>query len=439
MVEVRPVTRDEQGFMATTDRPKPAPEPPVDLLPVIRESGVLSDRQFADLKTKVLHGDYPNKTSALAERLVKDNILSEYQARRFLANKPHGLLVGRYVIVDRIGSGSMGRVYKAHHRMMARDVALKIIAPEIVTNERVVARFQREMRLVARLDHPNVIRAFDADQVSRLLYIVMEYVQGISLGQRLRQGVVPPMEMADYAAQAALGLAHAHAQGIVHRDVKPSNLLLTPDRQVKVLDLGLGALMEADEQSTFATADGIAVGTVDYMSPEQACGREVDGRTDLFGLGCSMYHLISGKLPYPGDSPIERMGLRISGRPVPITQVMPGLSPAMVRVIEKLIAHKPQDRFQSASEAAEALQALTRPRSRPAPIRPTPAEPPQASPAIPVAAEPVILRVEPAYPGWFKPLARFTESRPKLALLMGLLATASVFGAGVLAGVLGSR
>ena len=107
--------------------------------------------------------------------------------------------------------------------------------------------------------------------------------------------------MVDYAAQAALGLAHAHDQGIVHRDIKPSNLLLTDDKQVKVLDLGLGVLMEADSSTSFATADGIAVGTVDYMSPEQACGREVDGRSDLFSLGCSMYHLMTGKLPFPGD------------------------------------------------------------------------------------------------------------------------------------------
>ena len=131
--------------------------------------------------------------------------------------------------------------------------------------------------------------------------------------------------MADYAFQAALGLSHAHEQGIVHRDVKPSNILLTDDRKIKLLDLGLGVLMEADSAATFATADGIAVGTVDYMSPEQACGREVDGRSDLYGLGCSMYHLMTGKLPFPGPSLIERLGKRISGRHVPITEHLPNL------------------------------------------------------------------------------------------------------------------
>src|SRR5207253_4724407 len=129
--------------------------------------------------------------------------------------------------IERIGSGSMGHVYKAHHVMMDRVVALKIIAPEIAANERVVARFHREMKLVGRLDHPNVVRAFDADQMQKILYLVMEYVPGLSLGERLKKGPIPVMEMIDYATQAALGLAHAHEQGIVHRDIKPSNMLLT--------------------------------------------------------------------------------------------------------------------------------------------------------------------------------------------------------------------
>ncbi len=213
------------------------------------------------------------------------------------------MILGKYVILDRIGSGSMGRVYKATHQLMGRVVALKIIAPEIVSNERAVARFYREMKLVGRLDHPNVVRAFDSDSVNNILYIVMEYVQGRSLAQMLKDGPLPPQEVVGYAAQAALGLSHAHEQGIVHRDIKPSNLLLTDEKIIKVLDLGLGVLMEADSHATFATADGIAVGTVDYMSPEQACGKDVDGRSDLYSLGCSMYHLITGRHAFPGENP----------------------------------------------------------------------------------------------------------------------------------------
>lgn len=172
--------------MATSDKPRSAEDTPTDLLPVIRKSGILSEKQFEDLKAKVLDGRYPFDPRELAARLVKDRVLTDYQAKRFLSNKPHGLTVGKYVILDRLGSGSMGRVYKAQHLLMGRAVALKIIAPEIVSNQRVVARFQREMKLVGRLDHPNVVRAFDADQAGSILYIVMEYVAGVSLGQRFR-------------------------------------------------------------------------------------------------------------------------------------------------------------------------------------------------------------------------------------------------------------
>jgi serine/threonine-protein kinase len=415
--------------------PRPTEGVPVDLLPVIRSSGVLSERQFSDVKEKVLSGDYPFDAPSLAERLVKDGVLTQYQVNRFLRNKAYGMVVGRYVILDRIGSGSMGRVYKAHHQMMDRLVALKIIAPHVISNERVIARFQREMRMVGRLDHPNVVRAFDADKINQVLYIVMEYVSGQSLGHLLKKGPIPPLEMIDYARQAAMGLAHAHEQGIVHRDVKPSNLLLNENRKIKVLDLGLGVLMEADSNSTFATADGIAVGTVDYMSPEQACGKEVDGRSDLFSLGCSMYHLISGRLPFPGESPIDRLGKRISGRPTPITEVRPDLPPGLAPVIDKLLAHKPADRYQTAQDVVEALEALTRPRKKPAPAAPSPVAKrpiaPSAQPAPQAAAlAPAKAAKVPEYPAWFRPLARFVERSPKGALAAAVGLLLAIFASG---------
>ncbi len=413
--------------MATFEKPKTSRDVPLDLLPVIRESGVLSDRQFSDLRAKVLRGDYPTDSVALAERLVEEKVLTTYQSERFLANKSHGLKVGRYILQDRIGSGSMGRVYLAHHQMMDRHVALKIIAPEIVSNEKVVSRFQREMRLVGRLDHPNVIRAFDADKIGRILYIAMEFAQGQSLGQRLKKGPIPPAEMVDYAAQAALGLAHAHAQGIVHRDIKPSNLLLTHEGQIKVLDLGLGVLMEADTTTSFATADGIAVGTVDYMSPEQATGRDVDGRSDIYSLGCAMYHLMSLQLPFPGKSPLERMANRINQRPVPITDHKPEFPPGLVRVLDKLMATKPQDRYQNCEEAAEALKGLLKPKTRaakPAAISSPPVPPPT----------PVVLKVKPDYPRWFRPLASIVERRPVTAAIAVVTALTALFGLGFFLG-----
>ena len=390
-------------------------EAPHDLLPVIRNSGVLTDRQFTEVRAKVLAGDYPNDSTKLAERLIREGVLTQYQARRLLANKPHGMILGKYVILDRIGSGSMGRVYKAQHQLMGRVVALKIIAPEIVSNERAVSRFYREMRLIGRLDHPNVVRAFDADSSTNVLYIVMEYVAGPSLAQILKNGALPPIDVVGYAAQAALGLAHAHEQGIVHRDIKPSNLLVTDDKVIKVLDLGLGVLMEADNHSTFATADGIAVGTVDYMSPEQACGKDVDGRSDLYSLGCAMYHLITGRHAFPGDNPIERLGKRINGRPVPITNLRPDLPQSLVAVLDKLMANKPQDRYQTGIEAADALTALIRSR-KPAAVAPPKAEPVAAPTPLPPPPPPEIIRVEPEYPRWFRPMATLAEQKAGIAI-----------------------
>jgi serine/threonine-protein kinase len=253
--------------------------------------------------------------------------------------------------------------------------------------------------------------------------------------------------MIDYAAQSARGLAHAHEQGIVHRDIKPSNILVGRDGRVRILDLGLGVLMEADPSTSFATADGIAVGTVDYMSPEQACGREVDGRSDVFGLGCAMYHLMTGKLPYPGSSPIERLGGRLSGRHVPITEHLPDLPSNFVRLLDKMMAHKPHERFANATELADALENLIRPRSRTTgqassasnvgtqSVAGPAADSRGARPAGPAPLPPEVIQVRPEYPGWFAPLARFVESRPGRALAACILALTMTFGAGLLLGL----
>ena len=429
--------------MAATNKPMPTEQVPVDLLPIIRKSGVLAEKLFEEVKAKVLSGGYPNDSIALAQKLVKERILTDYQVRRFLQNKPHGLTVGKYVIQDRLGSGSMGRVYKAQHTLMGRSVALKVIAPEILANPRVVARFQREMKLVGRLDHPNVVRAFDADQVGNILYIVMEYVAGQSLGQKYRaKGPINPIEVIGYAAQAALGLAHAHAQGIVHRDVKPSNLFLSEDGQVKVLDLGLGVLMEADSSSSFATADGIAVGTIDYMSPEQACGKDVDGRSDLYSLGCSMHHLISGKLPFPGESPIERLGKRINGKPAPIAELVADLPAGLPEVMSRLLSNKPSDRYQTAQEVAQALQELLPSNGEGTSKRVSGASSArESSDSFPSGAsqsalvdlgprESDYVEVRPDYPGWFRPLAELAEGSSAGALFVMVLCLFTAFAAG---------
>jgi serine/threonine-protein kinase len=421
---------------------------PVDFVKVLRRSQILTDARVDEIRSKVLAGDYPFDADRLAKQLVVEGVLTDYQIARLLKNKPHGMAIGKYVILDKIGAGSMGRVYRARHQLMGREVALKIIAPELSANSRVVARFQREMKMVGRLDHPNVVRAFDADSLGSALYIVMEYVLGKSMGELFRaRGPLPALEVCRYAAEAARGLGHAHEQGIVHRDVKPSNVLVGEDRRVRVLDLGLGVLLEADNQSSFATADGIAVGTIDYMSPEQACGREVDGRSDLYSLGCTMYHVISGQRAFPGDSDVERLGKRINGDPQPLVELVRGLPASVSKVMERLLANKPKDRFQSAEEAADALEAVagrrhpstasgtssaTAAKSQ-AGVAAKPAAP-APQPIIKIVEKLVQVPVHPVYPHWFAPFAALAEHHAANALVMLIFGVLVVFGLGALVG-----
>jgi serine/threonine-protein kinase len=404
--------------MGASDVQKSTSVSPPDLLPVIQQSGVLSDRQFEEICGKVLTGEYPRDSSALAARLVAEQILTEFQVSRLLRNKTSGFVVGRYVILERLGEGSKGRVFKAQHRLMGRLVALKIIAPHLASRASTIARFHREMRLLGRLDHPNVVRAFDADQVGDHFYLVMEYVAGLDLEHVFEErGSLSPSEVAAYMAQAALGLSHAHDRGIVHRDIKPTNLILSDEGQVKVLDLGLGALIEADSQTSFATAAGHSVGTLHYMSPEQAKASEVDGRSDLFSLGCTMYYLLTGQLAFPGETVVECLKRRASGRPVPVINLRPELPAQLVAVLDKLMADRPEDRFQTAAEAALALQALAQD-GEPDPCldRLSPPHPAVNSlPAEPGRAVPLTTGTEPPLgtTGDTPPASSPTHSRPK--------------------------
>jgi eukaryotic-like serine/threonine-protein kinase len=336
-------------------------------LQAIRSSSVLSERQLEKLEASMSEGEYPSEPAELASRLVTDGVLTDFQARQILKGKPQGLMFGSYIILEFLGKGTMGKVYKARHRMMGRVVALKILDSRYVSNStRSLARFQREMQLVGRLDHPNVIRAFDADRVADCHFIAMEYMAGMTLEDLLKsKGALPPADVVYYGSQAAEGLAHAHARGVLHRDVKPSNLLLTQSKKLKVLDFGLGTLLEKEDLPAELTTAGIAVGTPDYISPEQARMVKLDGRSDLYSLGCTMYHLLSGQLPFKGESSMDCIVGRITGQAVPLSEVRPGLPPRLVQSIEKLMATNPDDRYQTADEAAAALRSLLRPKNAP--------------------------------------------------------------------------
>jgi serine/threonine protein kinase len=360
--KVRPLPTIHQCSSRTTmgnPHVQPANRGPLpDLVGALRGSQILLPGQCRQIQAAIENGRYPRDPVELATVLVKQRLVTQYQARCLLHGSQSKLVFDRYVILDQLGKGAMGCIYKARHRLMGRIVAIKFISRKFVTRDCAIPRFFREMRLVGRLDHPSIVRALDAGQLDGSPFIVMEYVPGLTLDRLLeRSGPLPPGELVRVAEHVALGLAHIHAQGIVHRDIKPSNLILGRDGRVRILDLGLGALVERDQQEgSFATSAGLAVGTIDYMSPEQAQGRSLDGASDLYSLGCTMYHLITGQLPFPGDSNIERLARRLKESPRPISAAHPDIPHSLTEIIERLMAIRPADRYADGEDVATALR-----------------------------------------------------------------------------------
>jgi eukaryotic-like serine/threonine-protein kinase len=330
-----------------------------EFLAVLEGSGILSAASWRQVQDRFVSRPEADDSLALAHQLIAEGTITEFQARRLLRGK-RGFAFGRYVLLDHVGQGARGRVFKARHRLMDRVVALKVMASGAL-NESSVSRFFREMKIVALLDHANVVRAIDADVHEGCPYIVMEYLEGDDLEHVLaRRGPLPPDEVIDYMAQVARGLAHAHERGVIHRDVKPTNVFLLKTGVAKVLDLGFGELagMTGQAGNIFDTDEDIVVGTTDFMSPEQVQNKKIDGRTDLFSLGCTMYRLLTGTYAFPGVTREVRLVKRIRERHVPITDVRPGLSYRLVAIVDRLLAARPDDRFRSATDAAEALEAL---------------------------------------------------------------------------------
>jgi serine/threonine-protein kinase len=334
-----------------------------EFLSVLERSDVLPAARLRDVRdrfqTKALHQD----SGRLAQELVEEGMLTVFQARRLLAGKKR-LAFGRYVLLDRIGKGARSRVFKARHRLMDRIVALKVVSPDYMLDPASVGRFFREMKIVGMVDHPNVVRALDADEHDGSPYIVMEYLEGENLDALLlRRRALPWHEVVDYMAQASWGLAHAHEQGVIHRDIKPTNLFRVKTGVVKVLDLGFGVLTGTSdhESSIFDTDEGKVVGTTDFISPEQVTDQAIDARTDLFSLGCTMYRLLTASYAFPGVTKEDRMLKRIHEGHVPIASLRGDLPHGVSTVIDRLLAHRPEDRFGSAAEAAEALQELLPP------------------------------------------------------------------------------
>jgi serine/threonine protein kinase len=328
-----------------------------DFLSVARKSQQIDNARLDDYlkKGKRLPGE-PRKLAAV---LVRAGLMTTFQAEQFLLGKHKGFTLGGYRVLERLGSGGTGAVYLAEHQVMRRRVALKVLPTAYADDPAVLERFRREAQAAAVLEHPNIVHVYDFRQEGPLYFIVMEYVEGPSLQQILtRRSPLPIAVACEYARQAALGLHHAHEKGLVHRDVKPANILVDVSGKVKVLDLGLARYDEDGDESTVTRKFNAShvLGTADYLAPEQAMDLHgADGRADIYGLGGTLYALLTGRPPFPTGTIGQKLMWHQTKDPEPVRSVRPEVPEDLSAVVARMLAKEPAQRFASAQEAAEAL------------------------------------------------------------------------------------
>lgn len=329
----------------------------------LTESGLVPPDELEALRSQLASAGRGGDAQALAEELIRQGKLTAYQVRALSQRLLPTLIFGEYVILDELGAGGVGRVFKAMHRRLQKVFALKILHERAVHSPAAVRRFHQEVKAAARLEHPNVVRTVYAGEQEGVHYLVMEYVAGQDLHNLVkRQGPLAPARALGYILQAAQGLEYAHAQGVIHRDIKPGNLLLDAHGVVKILDLGLARIAEPDaEQATALTRTGMVLGTAHFMSPEQAANtKAADARSDLYSLGCTLFYLLTGRTPYQGASPVEVI-LAHRDDPIPsLVEQVPGLPPAVDDLFRRLLAKQPEDRYASATELLADLEPLLR-------------------------------------------------------------------------------
>jgi serine/threonine protein kinase len=317
-------------------------------------SGLLVPEDLAQVRNGFELEPARDAAPRLAQRLIERGKLTPYQARQILAGVTKGFLLGDYTILRRLGAGGMGKVFLAVRRSDGKRYAIKVLPPRrAMEEERALARFRKETELSRRVNHPNITRTVEVGVHDGVHFMVMDYVPGDSLFNVIRGRHGGPWRVPDaarYFMKVLDGLAAAHAVGLVHRDIKPSNLMVTPDGDARILDLGLARALEDSEPGRL-TDPNVLIGTLDYASPEQLSdAASADARSDLYGLGCTIYFALSGRAPFEGGDPINKVFRHRLEEAKPLDRVARGVPSAFAAIVRKLMRKDPKDRYQSCAE-----------------------------------------------------------------------------------------
>jgi tRNA A-37 threonylcarbamoyl transferase component Bud32 len=332
------------------------------LLELIKRSGLVEKEPLAAAVAQCraqFGGKLPDEARPLADALIQLKLITAWQAEKLLEGRHKGFFLGKYKLLGHLGTGGMSSVYLAEHSLLHRRVAIKVLPDRRVNDSSYLARFRQEGQAAARLDHHNIVRAYDIDNEGNVHYLVMEYIEGRDLQQLVKaQGPLDYDMAADYIMQAANGLEHAHNSGLIHRDIKPANLLVDGKGTVKILDMGL-ARFDDDERSSLTVAhEENVLGTADYLSPEQALdSHNVDRRADIYSLGCTLYFLLTGHPPFPEGTLPQRLMMHQSKAPKSIFEDRPDAPRDLVLICQKMMVKAREGRQQDASEVARDLRA----------------------------------------------------------------------------------
>ncbi|MFO1093764.1 MAG: serine/threonine-protein kinase, partial [Planctomycetaceae bacterium] len=334
---------------------------------VLRRSKLLTEEQLRSLLDEYQRQfGRTNDSRHFAEFMVAKRAITPWQGDKLLQGKHKGFFLGKYRLLSLVGKGGMSSVYLAEHVLMRRRCAIKVLPARRLQNPSYLARFHREAQAVAALDHRNIVRAYDIDHEMDgdidIHFLVMEYVDGkglLDLVINSDLGRLPPVVAAEYIRQAALGLQHAHSAGLVHRDIKPGNLLVDTQGTVKLLDLGLARFFEsAEEVSLTVQHDERVLGTADYLAPEQAVdSHRVDARADIYALGCTLYLCLTGQPPFTQGTLAQRLLAHQTREPPTVESIQPGIPQALGDIVRRMMAKAPDDRYQTAGDVAAALEA----------------------------------------------------------------------------------